>query len=230
MFQAERRKAKMSKPRIARFTVYAVVWAAVVCAASAGAAPAGDVARAKLLIEAGRGEEAVAILKAACRERDRDIAPHFYLAYCYGVAGMLEESRSEYELCARRDPDRPEIHYNLGVILNRMGLYQAAARAFEEALLLDPGLVAANFNCGLSYYYAHEPVQAIKFYREARALAPEDVTVLYWLALAYEEMDRRVALSIWEDYVSQAVDVAAEAPYVKSARDHISALRAGKKP
>jgi hypothetical protein len=43
-------------------------------------------------------------------------------------------------------------------------------------------------------------------------------------------MDRRVALSIWEDYVNQAVNVAAEAPHVKSARDHISALRAGKKP
>ncbi len=220
----------MSKPLTARFAVCAVVWAAVVCAASAGAAPAGDVARAKLLIEAGRGEDAITVLEAACRERGEDLAPHFYLAYCYGVAGRLEEARSEYEICARRDPDRPEIHYNLGVILNQMGRYQAAARAFEEALLLDPGLVAANFNCGLSHYYAHEPVQAIKFYREARALAPEDISVLYWLALAYEEMDRRVALSIWEDYINQAVDVAAEAPYVKSARDHISALRAGKKP
>ncbi len=220
----------MSKPLIARFAACAVVWAAVVCAASAGAAPAGDVARAKILIEAGRGEDAIAVLEAACCERGEDLAPRFYLAYCYGVAGRLEEARAEYEICARRDPDRPEIHYNLGVILNEMGQYQAAARAYEEALLLDPGLVAANFNCGLSHYYAHEPVQAIKFYREACALAPEDITVLYWLALAYEEMDRRVALSIWEDYVNQAVNVAAEAPYVKSARDHISALRAGKKP
>jgi Flp pilus assembly protein TadD len=220
----------MSKRLIARSTACAVVWAAVVFAASADAAPAGDVARAKLLIEAGRGEDAIAVLEAACRECGDDLAPHFYLAYCYGVAGRLEEARARYEICARRDPERPEIHYNLGVILNRMGRYQAAARAYEEALLLDPGLVAANFNCGLSHYYAHEPVQAIKFYREACALAPEDITVLYWLALAYEEMDRRVALSIWEDYVNQAVNVAAEAPYVKSARDHISALRAGKKP
>jgi tetratricopeptide (TPR) repeat protein len=221
---------RRSKPFSARRAAGAVVWAAVVCSASAGAAPAGDVARAKGLIEAGRGEEAINLLTTACLGCGEDVAPHFYLAYCYGVAGRLEEARAEYELCARYDPDRPEVHYNLGVILNEMGLYQAAARAFEEALLLDPGLVAANFNCGLSYYYAHEPVQAIRFYREARALAPEDVSVLYWLALAYEDIDRRVALSIWEDYVKQAVDVAAEAPYVKSARDHISALRAGKTP
>lgn len=221
---------KKNKPLSARRTACAVMWAAVICSGPAGAAPAGDVVQAKGLIEAGRGEEAITVLTAACRGSGEDVAPHFYLAYCYGVGGRLEEARAEYELCARYDPDRPEIHYNLGVILNEMGLYQAGARAFEEALLLDPGLIAANFNCGLSYYYAHEPVQAIKFYREARALAPEDVTVLYWLALAYEEIDRRVALSIWEDYVKQAVDVAAEAPYVKSARDHISVLRAGKTP
>ena len=221
---------KRNRPHAVRHTACAVLGAALLFSGSAGAAPAPEIVRAKVLIENGRGEEAITVLKAACRGGGEDVTPHFYLAYCYGSAGRLEEARAEYELCARYDPDRPEVHYNLGVILNRMGLYQAGARAFEEALLLDPGHVAANFNCGLSHYYAHEPVQAIKFYREARALAPEDVSVLYWLALAYEDIDRRVALSIWEDYVKQALDVAGEAPYVKSARDHISALRAGKTP
>jgi tetratricopeptide (TPR) repeat protein len=204
--------------------------AAFVLASPAAAFPGGDVERAKELIAAGRDDEAVAILENACREAGGDLAPHFYLGYCYGAAGRLEEARAEYELCARYDPDRPEVHYNLGVILNEMGLYQAAARAFEEALLLDPGRVDANFNCGLAHYFAREPVQAIRFYREARALAPEDVSVLYWLALAYEAIDRRVALSIWEDYVDYALNEAAEAPRVKSAREHITALRAGKRP
>jgi tetratricopeptide (TPR) repeat protein len=204
--------------------------AAFACAGPAAAISRSDVDRAKALIEAGRRDEALPILETACRETGRDVAPHFYLAYCYGASGRLEEARAEYELCARYDPDRPEIHYNIGVILNEMGLYQAAARAFEEALLLDPGRVDANFNCGLAHYLAREPVQAIRFYREARALAPDDVSILYWLALAYEAIDRRVALSIWEDYVDQAVDKAAEAPRVKSAREHISALRVGKRP
>ncbi len=199
-------------------------------AGASSAGGVGDVAVAKESVAAGRLEEAAAVLKTACRDHAAELAPHFYLAYCYGVTGRLEEARGEYEICARRDPDRPEVYYNLGVILNELGLYQPAAYAFEEALLLDPGCVDANFNCGLSYYYARKPVQAIKFYREARALAPEDATILYWLALAYEEIDRRVALSIWEDYVHQAVAAAADASYVKSARDHISALRVGKKP
>lgn len=199
--------------------------------AGATAAPASaEVAAAKRLIEAGRQEEAIAILQTTCRDRANDLVPHFYLAYCYGAIGRLEEARREYEACARCDPDRPEVHYNLGVILNKLGLYLNAAGAFEEALLLDPALADANFNCGLSYYYAGKPVQAIKFYREARALVPGDVGVLYWLALAYEEIDQRVALSIWEDYLGQAINVATEGPYLEFARSHTTALRARKKP
>jgi len=225
----------MSKASRRRGVAPAVFWtaAALILSHAGGASSAGgpaDVAAAKALIETGRQEEAVALLKAACRDHAGELAPHFYLAYCYAATGRLEEARGEYEICARRDPDRPEVHYNLGVILNRLGLYRAAARAFEEALLLDPGRVDAHFNCGLSYYYAHQPVRAIKFYREARALAPEDAAVLYWLALAYEEIDQRVALSIWEEYVNQAVKLAGDVSYVASARNHISALRAGKKP
>lgn len=206
-----------------------VTAAFIFCAAAPPAAAYDEIAAAKKLITSGRQEEAVLILEEACRDCAEDLAAHFYLAYCYAGRGLLDEARAEYEICAGLEPDRPEVHYNRGVILNKMGRYEAAALAFEEALLLEPGHVDANFNCGLAYYYAGKPVNAIKFFREARALAPDDVAVLYCLALAYEEIDRRVALSIWEDYVGQAVDVPAEAVYLKSARNHISALRAGKK-
>jgi len=199
----------------------------------AAASPAGsddEIAAAKKLITSGQHEEAALLLEKACREHAGAMPPHFYLAYCRAGRGALDGARAEYEICAGLEPDRPEVHYNLGVILHRMGSYEAAARAFEEALLLDPGYVDANFNCGLAYYRAGNPAKAIGFLREARALDPDDVAVLYCLALAYEDIDARVALSIWEDYVNQAVDVPAEAVFLKSARNHISALRAGKKP
>lgn len=215
--------------RIGR-TATLVTAAFIFCASAALAGSNGEIAAAKALITSGQYEEAALLLEAACRENARALAAHFYLAYCHAGLGALDGARAEYEICAGLGPDRPEVHYNLGVVLHRMGSYEAAARAFEEALLLDPGYVDANVNCGLAYYRAGDPARAIGFFREARALAPDDVAVLYCLALAYEEIDPRVALSIWEDYVSQAVDVPAEAVFVKSARNHISSLRAGKKP
>lgn len=222
----------LSHSRMGSAVVLAAASSVLFAGATAAPAPAepAEVIAAKRLIEAGRQEEAITILQTICRDRENDLAPHFYLAYCYGAIGRLEEARREYEACARCNPDRPEVHYNLGVILNKLGLHLNAARAFEEALLLNPGLEDANFNCGLSYYYADKPVQAIKFYREARALVPGDVGVLYWLALAYEEMDQRVALSIWEDYLGQAINVATEGPNLEFARSHVATLRAGKKP
>lgn len=215
--------------RIGR-TATLVTAAFIFCAAAPPAGSAYDIAAAKRLLVAGQHEEAALLLESACRENADALAPHFYLAYCRAGRGALEGARAEYEICTGLAPDRPEVHYNLGVVLQRMGFYEASARAFEEALLLDPGYVDANVNCGLAYYRAGNPAKAIGFFREARALAPDDVAVLYCLALAYEEIDPRVALSIWEDYVSRAADVPGEAVFVKSARNHISKLRGGKKP
>jgi len=214
--------------RIGR-TATLVTAAFIFCVAVPGAEADDGIAAAKALLAAGRHEEAASLLEKACRESAGEMPAHFYLAYCYAGRGALDGARAEYEICADLAPDRPEVHYNLGVVLSRMGSYEAAARAFEEALLLNPGYADANFNCGLAHYRAGEPATAIRYFREARALAPDDVAVLYCLALAYEDIDPRVALSIWEDYVRQAVDEPAEAAFLKSARDHISSLRAGKK-
>ncbi|MGD8717596.1 MAG: tetratricopeptide repeat protein [Candidatus Zixiibacteriota bacterium] len=218
-------------PRIPAGRAVILVTASFIFAAGASAAPPVEAETPGLeeLIRTGRYEEAIAVLLEICAP-DGDLDSRFRLAYCYERSGRLEEARAEYEYCARLDPDRPEIYYNLGVVLSELGRHDDAARAFEEALLLNPGHVDANFNCGLAHYYGREPVQAIRFFREARALAPDDLAILCGLALAYEEIDRRVALSIWEDYVSQALDDAGEQPYLKTARDHISTLRAGKKP
>jgi tetratricopeptide (TPR) repeat protein len=215
--------------RIGR-TATLVTAALIICAAASAAGPDEEIAAAKKLIIAGQPEKAALLLEGACRENADALAAHFYLAYCRAGRGALDGARAEYEICTGLAPDRPTVYYNLGVVLQRMGSYEAAARAFEEALLLEPGYVDANFNCGLAYYRAGDPARAIGFFREARALAPDDVAVLYCLALAYEEIDPRVALSIWEDYVNRAADVPAEASFLTSARNHISALRAGKKP
>jgi tetratricopeptide (TPR) repeat protein len=211
-------------------TATLVTAAFIFCTAAPVAGWNDEITAAKTLIASGQHEEAALLLEKACRENARALPAHFYLAYCRAGRGALDGARAEYEICAGLEPDRPEVHYNLGVVLQRMGSYEAAARAFEEALLLDPGYVDANVNCGLAYYRAGDPAKAIGFFREARALAPDDVAVLYCLALAYEEIDPRVALSIWEDYVSRAADVPAEAVFVKSARNHIFSLRGGKKP
>jgi Flp pilus assembly protein TadD len=222
----------MSDPHPARHLRSTLLVAAAAWVGAAGGGPgrAADLSNVQSLIATGNAAAAIAPLEARCRVRDDDLAARFSLAYCYAAAGRLEEARQSYEKCAALDADRPEIHYNLGVVLNRLGFPGAAARSFEEALLLDPGWGEANFNCGLAYYSAHRPVPAIKYFREARTLAPEDVHVLYCLALAYEDIDPRVALSLWEDYLREAAEAAVDQPYLKLARQHLAALRAGKKP
>lgn len=222
----------MSKPRTRRPAGFGLgrtatlVTAVLIFPAAAAPAPEDEIAAAKRLITGGRPEEAAVVLEEACRLRAEDMAAHFYLAYCYAAAGLFDRARAEYEICAGLEPDRPEVHYNRGVVLNKMGRYGDAALAFEEALLLAPASVDANLNCGLAHYAAGKVVDAIRYLREARTLAPDDLAVLYCLALAYEDIDRRVALSLWEDYARRAAEAPAEAAFLKSAREHLADLHA----
>jgi Flp pilus assembly protein TadD len=201
------------------------VAAAVFLAAAAGAAGPGEAALA-----AGRYDEAAAWFEGACARDPADFAARFYLAYCYGARGRWEECRRTLETCAALRDDRPEVYYNLGVALDHRGAYEAAAAAFEESLLLEPGWAAANYNCGVSFCLAGRPVRAIKYLREARALAPAETDVLYYLALSYEDIDRRVALERWRDYLKRAAGDPAEAPYVTEARRRLEALSGGRRP
>ena len=215
------------RPHATRSAVVALA-AAVLLSAAGGAAD--DWTWARALLAAGRADEALPRLEAACRARPGDFVAHYYLAYCYGRSGRLVEARRAYEVCIALDRDRPECHYNLGVILNRLGLYDDAGRAFEEALLLDPGNADANFNCGLAHYYARRPLEAIRYYREALVLAPGDADVLYYLALAYEGIDARVALDIWDEYLREAARLPAPHPFLETARERAALLRAAKTP
>ncbi len=200
-------------------------------AASAAAAPAADAdAGARALIAAGRINDALALLNNACQQRPGDFVAHYYRAYCYGASKQWDAARREYEACAGLRRDNADVYYDLGVVLNELGQFGAAAQAFEEALLLDPGRVDANFNCGLAYYFGRRPVQAIKYYREARTLAPEDPDILFYLALAYEEIDQKVALNLWREYLRRAPEADVAQSDLATARRHVDKLYADQRP
>ena len=213
------------------FPFWAAAAAAVFLAAAGARAVDADVAaQARTWLAAGRVAEAVPALEGALARDGGDFPVQFYLAYCYGRQGRWPEARRLWERCAALEPDCAAVRYNLGVALNELGAYDAAAGAFEEVLLVDPGYANASYGCGVAYYYGGQPVRAIKHLREARALTPGAPDAAFYLALAYEEIDRRVAAATWAEYLALAADNAAEQPYVATARRHLEVLRGTGKP
>jgi len=100
------------------------------------------------------------------------------------------EALAAYEEAARLLPDSPEVAYNRGLAHYRLGRFDEAERAFQDALRADrPELEArARYNLGRAVHAAAEAAigqgelpqaanelqRALRYYQDALQIAPQD--------------------------------------------------------
>jgi predicted O-linked N-acetylglucosamine transferase (SPINDLY family) len=77
-----------------------------------------------------------------------DIAAAFAAARQEQEAGQLAAAEAHYREILARDAQRPEVYYNLGLVLRSRGRLHDAAAAYEQALALQPRFPAAANNLG----------------------------------------------------------------------------------
>jgi tetratricopeptide (TPR) repeat protein len=104
-----------------------------------------------------------------------------------GEEGRVEEPSSapqtpgQVELIAdaqerlKGDPENPELHNRLGILLARAGRLEEARGHLEEAMRLSPEDVAVHINLAGVYHSEGEPEQAERYYRQAVALDPTNL-------------------------------------------------------
>jgi DNA-binding winged helix-turn-helix (wHTH) protein/TolB-like protein/Tfp pilus assembly protein PilF len=124
---------------------------------------------ANLLVDTGKVEQAVPLLRNAIKGNPMDAAVHWELGYAYRFAGMLEQSVSECEQARRIDPavkanfavlntylylgrydeflaSLPDVHESAFILFYRgfgeyhQGKLERAAQALDRAYQLDPNL------------------------------------------------------------------------------------------
>ena len=96
--------------------------------------PANAVHAAELLLRSGRVDEAAGIALAY----PEDAALQRLLSSAEMLRGRLDEALAAVDRAIGLAPDRGEYHLHRGSLLHRMGQLEAAAEAFDEALLRDP--------------------------------------------------------------------------------------------
>ena len=95
------------------------------------------------------------------------------------------------------DPDRPEGHFDLGVVRVKQGRYQEAMEAFQSAHSRNPKHALTLYNIGHTYLQLGEPEQAIPWLERALRREPKDLATLHQLGLACEQLGRRGEAVAW---------------------------------
>ena len=101
---------------------------------------------ARLLLQAGRTEEALDVYRRAVRWRPNTPELYDRLAQLLLMARRPEETIDVYREGVRRNPNNPDLVFNLGVSQLALAHVDDAIASFQRVLELDPGRMDAQEN------------------------------------------------------------------------------------
>jgi protein O-mannosyl-transferase len=130
---------------------------------------------ATLIIEAGRGDDAVIEYAAAVALDPRNGEAYYNLGNALGRVGRLQEARNQYEEAELLKPNLPEVHECLGTMWMYLpGHADDALAEYQKAERLLPNRGGVHNDLG-NAWYAHpgHMADAIAEYREALRLEPD---------------------------------------------------------
>jgi tetratricopeptide (TPR) repeat protein len=92
-----------------------------------------------------------AALERAIQKNPREARAHYFLGLVAGEEGDLERAVGHFKRAAALEPQNPNIHYNLGYALEKLGKAAEAEEAYRTTLKLDraPRETRRNASTGL---------------------------------------------------------------------------------
>ena len=116
---------------------------------------------------------------------DVDADGAFALAEASEQDGDLVAARRWYELAGRLDPTDPVIPFNLGNVLDELGLAREAEFAYRHAIARSPDIADTWFNLGVLQERTGREKEALSTYERAYAIDPTYADALHNAALLH---------------------------------------------
>lgn len=134
--------------------------------------------------------DAVQLYRHACRLEPDVGFLRVNLALALLEAGELDEALIALDEAERLGECSTRLHYNRGVVLQRLGNFERARFAFEQALAVDPGHNGAWINLSAVCLETGDDQGAIQCCRHGLALEPLSTALMGNLATAYGKLYR----------------------------------------
>ncbi len=96
-----------------------------------------------------------------------------YQAMVLAKLEQPEEVIGLYRRIIELEPDNPEGHYNLGVVLQQKFEYLESIKCYQTAFQLNPTHVDAIYSCGRALHALNRVSDAIVLYRKALSIEPQ---------------------------------------------------------
>jgi arylsulfatase A-like enzyme/Flp pilus assembly protein TadD len=106
---------------------------------------------AEVLMQAGRGGEARALLEGLAADAPRDPLAAYNLGQLMLAEGEVESATAELRRAVSLAPSDPDVHQALGSALALSGRREEAVASFRRAVELAPCFAAAQANLGAAY-------------------------------------------------------------------------------
>ena len=132
-----------------------------------------DVNTGLVLVQVGRGQEAIGYFERALRIKSDYAEVHNILGVVLIQGGRLNDAVEHFERALRIKPEYADAHDNLGVALFQMGRVREAIGHYEEALRIKPDLAEAHYSLGLALEKAGDVAGAIGHFQAALRLKPD---------------------------------------------------------
>lgn len=126
---------------------------------------------ARALAEAGNHGDAERLFSQVLQVAPRNITALQYLATRALFRNELEQAQSFIERAIRINPERAELHQNLGIVLRARGFLSGALMAFDHALYRNPRLAIAWVQRGDILQGLEKIDESIASYRQAEQIA-----------------------------------------------------------
>jgi tetratricopeptide (TPR) repeat protein len=150
-------------------------------------APPGTLAEASAHLDAGRYEQAIAILKALAEKEPNEVVYQFNLALSYSLAGHDEAAIDGYRKALSIKEDLYEARLNLGQLLLKTGKAEEAADWLEKAADQKPAEAKPVYLLGRAFAAREKWQESAAALEKSLALDPQNEPLLLEIAGIWEQ-------------------------------------------